>query len=87
MPKVTINSRRARSTPRSVQLPNQLRLFLVHKAALRTHSSQSEDTLFGAIRKDVQNICNERRKEENRGIKPFSFRVGEGESSKSLHLR
>lgn len=37
-------------------IPNSLRLFVVHRAALKTHSSQNKDTFFGAIRKGVQNV-------------------------------
>lgn len=37
-------------------IPSNLRLFLVHRAALKTHSSQNEDTFFGAIRKGVRNV-------------------------------
>lgn len=63
MPKVTeLISRRAGSLPRPVRLPNKLRLFLVHRAALKIYSDQREDTLFGAARKDDQNrLFNERR--------------------------
>ena len=63
MPKVMkLINRRAGSLPRPVQLPNKLRLFLVHKVALKMYFDRSEDTFFGATRKDDQNrLLNEKR--------------------------
>lgn len=37
-------------------IPSSVRFSPAHKAALKTHSSRNEDTLFRAVRKDVQNI-------------------------------